>query len=64
MDECIIEGGKDMRDAKDKFTFPNLRTETYGLFLLGDLLLRRLSLLLVHMVQIDEKGDKGTITIL
>ena len=53
-----------MRDAKDKFTFPNLRTETYGLFLLGDLLLRRLSLLLVHMVQIDEKGDKGTITIL
>jgi hypothetical protein len=42
--ESIVEGGKDVGYAEDEFSFTDLRSKTYNLFLLHDLLFGRLKL--------------------
>jgi len=43
MDKGIIEGSEDVSNSKDKFSFPDLRTEAHDLFFGSDLLLWRLT---------------------
>jgi len=57
MDKGVVEGGKDVSDTKDQFTFSNLRAERNDFLFLHHLFLGRL----IHTVNKNQQERVGCV---
>jgi hypothetical protein len=57
MDKGIVEGGEDVCDAKNEFTFSDLRAESHDFLFLHYLFLGRLSHFSTYLVECEDWGS-------